>query len=1001
MRNQTSFAVKAADADFLLRKEEFENGTIRGAMSSTARQHADFFYELSDTARARYGVDEQFRNTAFGWIAETSGDMIATSALMAAGSLTMAEKLGKAASVGQKIMKSVVKSSVNVAGTGRLYAGVTKEREEFLGERYANEGWSFAQDIVNAGGQQAIEMIPFLDNALEKALRFAPKVNGRVSLGEALRQFPKIAAHSGAVEAAEGVSQKVWSDFIRDQGYDDTWVDLDNEKMKYAKALGIEAFANFAGGVMMAGLMQGPLIYDQNNRAKKAERMLTAKDGGLYSARDFQLLREARSDEEIGSMAMGDILLKAVNGDVAAMKEYNKEAAKQAFKQVDGLDLVDGKLGEVDGKPAFLSNTGDVFIFDTTNAEAAAKWDKIKELAVRWNDKKAMDGVQGEQATSEMVSYISQLQSERGGLFSIDVGVKARSILEQVDGNEERAQKLVDNYVKAGALPVGTTINSIVQGTSSTKFDKKTRKFVTAIQIAQGASPLVVLEESAHDYFKRQIKLNNFSEATVNDWRRQVEAGWEGNMGYTELHEWLAKYAVGYAMGKVQAGEISTLPSSFRRYLDRFAQFFRESLEFAAKVMQMEKDNVLPADFLLALQEATGLDRARVNRNRRGMELESVFAQLPPEAQMVAEAAQQALLDFEKLKNEYRQQEALQMQAAINDDRQADAAIAQGLEERMRALDFARAKAETAIDEAMNLPASTQLSAQAQAALDEWETYSIDALAATDEEMTFSINVTVAPVRRDSLSELNKTEVKKRTGSAKFIHLQQVASDVAEAYGVTVLGRQPIVGGWNVNGTTTLEVPEVITFDTDDVALAEEMAGLIAASAPELQNGALVWKNDDNGKDHVIYFKAVSAKAALETAEDLNKAGVKGFSYDIKDRQFSLVLKGITDEDLSKVYDYIRSKTEQGSLSSKSGIKAGKGTAEFPSEGDYRKYIESARSRADQIGGEQGNAIREVALRAERRVTRYEGALKISEQAKEIIATLPVPTIQRGQAEKR
>lgn len=611
LRNQTEFAVKAANADFLLRKEEFENGTIRGAMSSTARQHADFFFGLSDTARARYGVDEEFRNTAFGWIAETSGDMIATSALMAAGSLTMAAKLGKLATPGQKVMNAIVKSTVNVVGSGRLYASVTKEREKFLGENYANEGWSFAQDIVNAGGQQAVEMIPFFDNALEKALRFAPKVNGRVSFGEALRQFPKIAAHSGAVEAAEGVSQKVWSDFIRDQGYDDTWVDLDNEKMKYAKALGVEAFANFAGGVMMAGIIQGPLIYDQNNRAKKAERMLTAKDGGLYSARDFQLLREARSDEEISGMAMGDVLLKAVNGDVAAMQQYNKEAAKQAFKQVDGMELVNGKLGEVDSKPAFLDDKGDIYLFDLTDAKQAAQWDKVKDLAVRWNEKKAMEGVQGEQATSEMVSYITQLQSERGGLFTIDVGVKARSILDQVGGNEERAQKLVDNYIKAGALPEGSTINSIVQGASSTKFDEKTHKFVTAIQIAQGANPLVVLEESAHDYFKRQIELGEFTEATVHGWRSQVEAGWEGQMNYTELHEWLAKYAVGYAMGKVQAAEASALPVSFKRYLERFAKFFRESLEFAAKVMQMERDNVLPVNFLRALQEATGTVDAR------------------------------------------------------------------------------------------------------------------------------------------------------------------------------------------------------------------------------------------------------------------------------------------------------------------------------------------------------------------------------------------------------
>jgi hypothetical protein len=258
-------------------------------------------------------------------------------------------------------------------------------------------------------------------------------------------------------------------------------------------------------------------------------------------------------------------------------------------------------------------------------------------------------------------------------------------------------------------------------------------------------------------------------------------------------------------------------------------------------------------------------------------------------------------------------------------------------------------------------------------------------------ESSFSIGVTVAPVRKDALSELTKGEVQKRSGSAKFIHLQQVASDVADAYGVTIEGRQPTVGGWTENGEVSLEVPEVILFDTNDMELAEEMAALIAASAPELQNAAMIWRDDEKGDDHVVHFTAKSAGAALAIAQDLEMAGVQGFSYDTQTRQFSLVLAGVKDEDVTRVHEYLQYQTKQGSVSPGKGIEVGKGSARFPSEGDYRKHIENARSRAENTGGARGEAIREVASRAERRVDRYEAALKISKKAKRIIKKLPLP----------
>ena len=268
-----------------------------------------------------------------------------------------------------------------------------------------------------------------------------------------------------------------------------------------------------------------------------------------------------------------------------------------------------------------------------------------------------------------------------------------------------------------------------------------------------------------------------------------------------------------------------------------------------------------------------------------------------------------------------------------------------------------------------------------------------DALAAPATGATnYSIGMTVAPLRRDSLSELNKKEMQKRASSAKFIHLQQVIDDVAKAYGVKIESRQPVIGGWVESGQISLEVPEAILFDTDDLDMAQEMAAIVGASAPELQNAVMLWKDDDAGKDTVLEFQAKGADSALAIAKDLNAAGLNGFTYDTKTRKFSLVLAGVADEDISKVYDFITRHTKQGSIGSRGGTQTRAGSARFPSESDYRGYLQSARSRAGLLQQGQREALLDVVGRAERRVDRYASALKISEQAKKIQKKLKRPS---------
>lgn len=254
-----------------------------------------------------------------------------------------------------------------------------------------------------------------------------------------------------------------------------------------------------------------------------------------------------------------------------------------------------------------------------------------------------------------------------------------------------------------------------------------------------------------------------------------------------------------------------------------------------------------------------------------------------------------------------------------------------------------------------------------------------------------AVSVTVAPMRRDSLAELTKIELNKRAGSAKFLHLQQVINDVSSAFGVRINQRQPIIGGWTEDGKMSLEVPESIEFDTQDLDLAEDMAAIIAASAPELQNAALVWKDDLNGKDTVVTFTAKNTKSAMEVAKDFERAKVNGFSYDPQTQKFSLVLAGFSTDDIRHVHEYIRHQTESGRIKSGGSVETRSGTARFPSDSDYRRNLESARGRANRLGGERASAIREVVDRAERRINKHEVAKLVSERAQEALKKLKRP----------
>ncbi len=266
---------------------------------------------------------------------------------------------------------------------------------------------------------------------------------------------------------------------------------------------------------------------------------------------------------------------------------------------------------------------------------------------------------------------------------------------------------------------------------------------------------------------------------------------------------------------------------------------------------------------------------------------------------------------------------------------------------------------------------------------------------------SFAVTVNVAPVRTDRLDKMTKGEVMKRAKSPKFIHLQQIVTEVAAAYGVPISARYPVIGGWTEDGRPSLEVPESIIFETNDFAMANEMAALIAITAPELQNAAFVWQYDATGPHAEYRFQAANAKVAYELAQQLEDGGVQGFSYDPKTRQFSVVAMGDADTFEAKLYEFISEQSKQGRVGSRGRVTKAVGESSFPGEAEYKDAIAAARVRAGTAEAGRGEALRAIADRAQRRLDRSEAAKRTAEQAKAVLQSLAQPRMSasRIQAE--
>lgn len=253
-------------------------------------------------------------------------------------------------------------------------------------------------------------------------------------------------------------------------------------------------------------------------------------------------------------------------------------------------------------------------------------------------------------------------------------------------------------------------------------------------------------------------------------------------------------------------------------------------------------------------------------------------------------------------------------------------------------------------------------------------------------DINFSVTATVAPLREDNLDSFKKQEAEKRVNSSKFADLDRTFQDTVEAFGVEVIGKQPVIGGWldSRSGRVSMEVPLQVELDTD-AETARLIAGLVSASAPELQDAALTWEplEESDGRVNALLVKvqAKSADSGQEIAQKwLDANPESGFTFDGSTRTFQTLIFGDSDterhQELARFQEFTTTLKNDGLVSQSTQIEADPGTADFPGEGSYGSIVQAARDRAELLPQEEGDRIRAVAARAEGRIEAHQRALE-------------------------
>lgn len=677
---------------------EAASGTFRKGYSDDARKIAETMYDLSKKSVGAFGVRAEFQETAVGQLVATAGSLPVT-VLMAT--------LGP------------------VLGSGAMYAGiygqVEQERMEVEGESYDPTA-AWLENAASAGPQAALEFAFGMERLMGKIINMTPKVGGKIAFGDAARVMARTGLVAGAGEAITEPAQGFWNDWVASITYNEGRELMSEEVLKQRL---LESASAFALGFLFGGGVQGLQVVDRNRAADKAERFLLTREGAPFEGPDFAALRVVKTDKELRAMAtdgLGDTLVAAANGDVAAQKAYRQETLSKAFVDTDGLTAHGITIGKVRDGVAFRLPNGVVFTYDEKNPEM-----------VDWYRTLQREAVAKKEATQ---ATINEMRRRFGNLLEVEKREAPKKL------SELREKGVITGEQQADALAAAADINealgadamdALVMGSAKLTRSEADGLLRMVINVAQGAEPTVAIEEVSEAWYKKAVAEGRNDPMALRGYREQ----WHKDNGEADPVadgrvtaeradiEWFSKRVIEYAL----ANRKTELPGGWGDWLRTLGERLKKLLRGATRMKKMLREGKITPELEGWFREALGADvQAEQRANAQAVtqaELEAVFAELSPEAQQIAQEAENKLRDFERLKNEYRQAEALQMQAAKNADRAQDAAIAQRLEERMREMDFARARAEEAIDAALSLPERTQLSAQAQRVVDEWESFSL------------------------------------------------------------------------------------------------------------------------------------------------------------------------------------------------------------------------------------------------------------------------------------
>src|SRR5215217_381055 len=524
------------DEENRVRVKEFADSTGKD-VSEEYRRLSKFWYELSGEAMGKAGVNPDFQKSTLGQFMASVGSVPATAALAALGP------------VGAFGMES------------SFFAQVEDERQKAQGEAYDPEK-AFGANLASAGPQMVLERAFGMERLMDKVIGDIPKIAGKVSLGDFVKQFVRQGLTAGVEEGLTEPAQNFWNDFVASQTYDEK---RELFTAAAAKQRLVESVSAFTLGFFFAGGVTGLQAVDTNMEVSKGEKYLTTKEGQVFTPADFAVLRQVKTDADLMATApnpeTGRILVAAANGDEAAMAKYNDVVLREKFVSADGLEVDGWKIGMIDGVPV-VENTelGTFSPVDVNNTEERQFLDTLKQRAV------------AEQATKET---LAGLQERFGETLSVERQAIPETLMDRVNKGlmtEAQARSALDVAKLVNGLAKETTLETArVQGAADVR-ETADGVFQMVATVAQAADPTVAIEEVSEAYIKKAYREQNLRPEELNEVRAKWHAdnreadmasGLDGEDLSRANIEWFSKRVVDYALARRKV----TLPGGWGKWL--------------------------------------------------------------------------------------------------------------------------------------------------------------------------------------------------------------------------------------------------------------------------------------------------------------------------------------------------------------------------------------------------------------------------------------------------